>query len=147
MDAMIIACSECGRRNRVPAAKLAATPRCGACQHSLTPLTHPVSAGSAKEFDDLLFGSPLPIVADFWAEWCGPCRVVAPELEKLAKERSGQLVVAKVDTDALPDVAGRYAISGIPTLILFRQGRAVSRVSGAMPAEAIARELGLNPSS
>ncbi len=103
----------------------------------------PVPIRSADEFDDLLWKSPLPVVTDFWAAWCGPCKMVAPELEKLAKDKAGQLVVAKVDTDALPQVAGRYSISGIPTMILFRQGREAGRVSGALPAPAIAQQLGL----
>ncbi len=106
-------------------------------------VAQPVNVRSAEEFDELLWKSPLPILTDFWAAWCGPCKMVAPELEKLARDKAGQVVVAKVDTDALPEVAGRYQISGIPTMILFQQGREAKRVSGAMPAAAIAQQLGL----
>lgn len=139
---MIVRCSSCGQANRIPAAKLSSSPRCGACKEPVT-IDAPVSIRSAEEFDDLLWKSPLPILTDFWAAWCGPCKMVAPELEKLAKEKAGKVVVAKVDTDALPQVAGRYSISGIPTMILFQQGRETARVSGALPATAIAERLGL----
>jgi thioredoxin 2 len=83
------------------------------------------------------------VLVDFWAAWCGPCRTVAPELEKLARERAGKLVVAKVDTEALPNVTARFSIHSIPTLILFGGGREQKRVSGAMPASAIVSAFGL----
>ena len=139
---MILTCPSCGQRNRVPAEKLDAQPKCGACKAAMQ-VAQPVNVRSAEEFDELLWKSPLPILTDFWAAWCGPCKMVAPELEKLARDKAGQVVVVKVDTDALPEVAGRYQISGIPTMILFQQGREAKRVSGAMPAAAIAQQLGL----
>ncbi|HVY44530.1 MAG TPA: thioredoxin [Minicystis sp.] len=140
---MVIVCPSCASQNRLPAGKLDGKARCGSCKTPLTPLDKPVAVRSATEFDELVASSPLPVLVDFWAAWCGPCRMVAPELERLAHGKSGGLVVAKVDTDALPDLAGRYAISGIPTLVLFRSGREAKRVSGAMPADRIARELAL----
>jgi len=139
--AMIITCHSCGQQNRVPPSKLAAHPHCGACKSTLD--DYPIAVGSAAEFDELVRDSPLPIVVDFWAAWCGPCRVVAPELERLAKERRGRALVAKVDTEALPDLASRYDIRGIPTMVLFSGGREASRVSGAMPAAQIAARLGV----
>ncbi len=138
---MIITCHACGQQNRVPPSKLGASPHCGACKASLD--DHPIAVGSEAEFDDLVAGSPLPIVVDFWAAWCGPCRMVAPELERLAKERRGRTVVAKVDTEALPSLASRYGIRGIPTMVLFSGGREANRVSGAMPAAQIASRLGV----
>jgi thioredoxin 2 len=106
-------------------------------------LGRPIALSSTADFDELVRQAPLPVLVDYWAEWCGPCRMVAPELEKLAKEREGQLVVAKVDTEALPDIASRFGIQSIPTMILFRGGQEAERLSGAMPAAAIASRLGL----
>ena len=84
-------------------------------------------------------GSPLPILVDFWAPWCGPCRVMAPELAKLARAKAGKIIVAKVNTDEVPAVASRFGIQSIPTLVLFREGREAKRMSGAMAVPAIER--------
>ena len=140
---MVVTCPACSNQNRLPAAKATARARCGACKTQLLPLDHTVAISSAEDFDELVRDAPLPVVVDFWAAWCGPCRMVAPEVSKLAKQRTGQVVVAKVDTEALPSVAPRFDIRGIPTLIAFRGGREDKRVSGAMPADAIAQALGI----
>ncbi|HEY1691368.1 MAG TPA: thioredoxin [Polyangiaceae bacterium] len=140
---MIVACPSCERPNRVPAARMADRARCAACKAPLLPLARPVTVGSAQEFDELVSGAGVPVLVDFWAAWCGPCRAVAPELEKLAKERAGRVVVAKVDTDALPDVAGRFGIRSIPTMVLMKDGRESKRVAGAMNANAIAATLAI----
>jgi thioredoxin 2 len=117
--------------------------RCAVCKSALLPLTHPVAVQTSQDFDELVRNSPGPVLVDFWADWCGPCRAVAPELEHIARERAGTVVVAKVDTDALPDIAARFGIRGIPTMILFRGGQEADRVSGAMPASAIANRLAI----
>ena len=139
---MLVTCARCEAKNRIPAARLADHPRCGRCKEALA-FDHPFSPTSAAEFDELVTGSPLPVVVDFWADWCGPCRMVAPEIEKLARLRVGKVVVAKLDTEALPEVAARYGIQGIPAFIAFRGGRESQRAVGAMPAEQLARALGV----
>jgi thioredoxin 2 len=140
---MIVQCSSCKAQNRLPAARLKDRAHCAACKTPLLPLDHPVPVGSAQDFDELVRDATGPVVVDFWAAWCGPCRMVGPELEKLAQQKAGTVVVAKVDTEALPDVAGRFGIRSIPTMILFRGGKEERRLSGAMGAEAITRELSL----
>ncbi|GAB4211454.1 MAG: thioredoxin TrxC [Sandaracinaceae bacterium] len=139
---MIVQCSSCGAKNRIPSARLADRPRCGQCKSAIA-LDAPVTAASAEELDEIVRESPVPVVVDFWAPWCQPCRIVAPELEKLARKKSGQVLVVKVNTQDLPDVGARHGISGIPTFVRFDGGRESKRVSGAMPADMIARQLGV----
>jgi thioredoxin 2 len=116
---------------------------CAACKGPLLPASKPVAVESTEDFDELLRDAKAPVVVDFWAPWCGPCRAVAPEVEQLAGQRAGSVIVAKVDTDALPDVAGRYGIRSIPTIVLFRGGKEAKRVMGAMPASNIAAGLSI----
>lgn len=117
--------------------------KCAACKAPLLPLNRTIAVRNSQDFDELVRDSPAPVLVDFWAAWCGPCKAVAPELEKLASGHSGQVIVAKVDTEALPDVAARFRIQSIPTMILFRGGKEATRLSGAMSATAIASQLAL----
>lgn len=140
---MEVVCSACSRTNRLPAARLQDKARCAACKAPLLPLDRPLTISSTAEFDELVRNAKAPVLVDFWAAWCGPCRMVAPELEKLASSRAGRAVIAKVDTDAQPELSARYGIQSIPTMIVFRDGREAQRLSGAMPASAIAARTGL----
>ena len=132
-------CPKCGKTNRQAFGRLGQHVRCGSCQMDLAAPDGPVELTAAGHFDALVRESPLPILVDFWAPWCGPCRVVAPEIAKVATALSGRLIVAKVDTDVLDDVAARFRIRSIPTFILFKSGKEIHRVSGAMAAADIMR--------
>lgn len=127
-----IVCPKCHKTNRVPDARRREDPRCGACKaplfgHGPIPLTD-------ATFDKHATRSDIPLLVDFWASWCGPCRMMAPAFEQAAAAWEGRVRFAKVDTDANPAVSQRYQISSIPTLILFQGGRELSRVSGAQSA-------------
>jgi thioredoxin 2 len=135
-------CPACRKTNRQAFGHLGQHARCGSCQADLAAPGEPVDLDSAARFDTLVRESPLPILVDFWAPWCGPCRVVAPEVAKVAKALAGRLIVAKVDTDVVDDVASRFGIRSIPTFILFKSGNELHRVSGAMAAADIMRLVG-----
>lgn len=129
-----IACPGCGARNRVPVAA-SGRPRCAKCKTDLPWLADVATA----DFDEVVARSALPVLVDLWAPWCGPCRMVAPALERLAAERAGALRVVKVDVDREPAVSARLGVQGIPTMVLFHRGQEVARQVGALPGDRIAR--------
>ena len=126
----VLSCSACGTRNRVRRTASGA-PHCGSCG---APLPWLVEATSAADFAEVAERSPLPVLVDFWAPWCGPCRIVGPGVEQAATRFAGRLKVVKVNTDQAPEVSARFGVQGIPTLVVLRAGAVVDRVTGALPA-------------
>jgi thioredoxin 2 len=127
MPAAIIACPNCGKKNRMPAVAEGA-PKCGNCHQ---PLPWIVDA-DASEFEGAIHAS-VPVLVDFWAPWCGPCRMVSPVVEAQGRERAGQFKVVKLNVDEAPDIAARYQAQSIPLLVLVRDGEEVDRQIGAVP--------------
>jgi thioredoxin 2 len=134
---IIVTCQSCGRRNRLPYARLDRSVRCADCKAALPLPSEPIEIPSSELFDRLVKEAAIPVVVDYWAPWCGPCRMVAPELVKVASRNAGKLLVVKVNTDALADLGQRDNIRSIPTLAVFAGGREVARSAGARPAAEI----------
>jgi thioredoxin 2 len=135
-DPLHLVCPHCDTTNRVPRERLADAPVCGQCGKPLFD-GHPAALSEAS-FDRQVARNDIPVVVDFWADWCGPCKMMAPQFERAARMLAPRARFAKVDTEAHPGLAARYAIRGIPTTIVFRGGREVARQSGAMGAADIA---------
>ena len=131
------ACARCGATNRVPAERLADDPVCGRCRAPL--LDGSVVPLTTANFNAVVSGSALPLVVDFWAAWCGPCRSMAPQFEQAARMLKGRALLAKVDTDAHPELAARFRIQSLPTLLRLASGVESGRLSGARPASDIVR--------
>jgi thioredoxin 2 len=134
---VIVSCRHCGKKNRLAYDRLGAAVNCGQCKQPIGAPSEPIELHSSADFDRLVATSSLPVVVDYWAPWCGPCRMVAPELKKVAERQAGQAIVVKVNTDELSDLGERFGIRSIPTLAVFAGGKEVVRESGARPAEEI----------
>ena len=138
-DSVVYGCSACGANNRMLRARLGEDPVCGRCKEKVFP-RRPVTITDAswkREVED----SPIPVLVDFWAPWCGPCRAVAPMLEALAGERAGKLKIAKLNVDENPRSAARFQVQAIPTMIVFRGPLEVDQIRGALPKAALEGRL------
>jgi thioredoxin 2 len=140
-----VRCASCGAINRIPEGRRAEQGRCGKCKAPLTAGNGPMTAEPVvvtdATFQDQVLQASTPVLLDCWADWCGPCRMVAPTIDALARDYSGRVRVAKLDVDSNPAVARQFEIRSIPTLLLFNGGQLVDRLVGVQPREAIERRL------
>jgi len=138
-EAVLYRCSQCGSTNRILANRVGQDPQCGRCHDKIFPRRAlPITDASWKrEVEE----NPIPVLVDFWAPWCGPCRMVGPILEQIARERGGRLKIVKLNVDENPQMAARFNVQSIPTLVLLRGGQVIEQLRGALPKPALEARL------
>ena len=134
VNGILLACSSCGTTNRLKYAMLEKSTQCGKCKTALPSPSKPIDVPSAGAFDAAVANTSVPVLVDFWAAWCGPCRMMAPEVDKVAQRNAGRALVLKVDTEANPQLSARYGIRSIPTIMIFQGGKEVQRTAGVQPS-------------
>jgi len=137
MEDTVIDCPHCGAKNRLKTAPSDQVPVCGKCRNPLPWLINSTDISFRKELE-----TTMPVLVDFWAQWCAPCRMTAPVLEELAREKAGQIKIVKINVDENPTTAGQYNVRSIPTMILFKDGRPVEALVGAMSKDGLVQRLG-----
>ncbi len=137
---MLRNCAACGKTNRIPAARLAESARCGSCKAALEPLNTPLEVG-AEELDEIVRTATVPVLIDFWAAWCMPCRMAAREVARVAREMAGEAIVLKVDTEKHPQLAARFGVQGIPNFAVLSGGNLVLQEAGLVDHRQLERWL------
>ena len=140
-NGILLACGSCGTTNRLKYGMLERPTQCGKCKTGLPRPNTPIDVPNTRVFDAAIATASVPVLIDFWASWCGPCHMMAPEIDKVAERTAGRALILKVDTEANPELSERYGIRSIPTTMIFQGGKEVQRTPGVQPAAILEQQL------